>query len=65
MNALLVAPRFPDTYWSFRYALSFHRTLAVMGYDFQIMTERLETRKRLTGAPAWPPNRPPTLRRRA
>jgi radical SAM superfamily enzyme YgiQ (UPF0313 family) len=23
MNALLVYPRFPDTYWSFRYALSF------------------------------------------
>jgi len=23
MNALLVSPRFPDTYWSFRYALSF------------------------------------------
>jgi radical SAM superfamily enzyme YgiQ (UPF0313 family) len=23
MNALLVYPKFPDTYWSFRYALSF------------------------------------------
>ena len=23
MNVLLVYPRFPDTYWSFRYALSF------------------------------------------
>lgn len=23
MNALLVYPRFPDTYWSFRYALAF------------------------------------------
>ena len=23
MNALLIYPKFPDTYWSFRYALSF------------------------------------------
>jgi len=23
MNALLIYPRFPDTYWSFKYALSF------------------------------------------
>ncbi len=23
MNVLLIYPRFPDTYWSFRYALSF------------------------------------------
>jgi len=28
MNALLVYPRFPDSYWSFRYALSFQGKLA-------------------------------------
>jgi len=29
MNVLLVYPKFPDTYWSFRYALSFQGKRAV------------------------------------